>query len=89
MSKETNLSIWLHVVMASRSFILGLLPGLKSMVWFVTSICLRAATGPDGQPDAMSFHASSSRNPCCIPRGKRGRRMLCEDYPFPVVSKKG
>ena len=45
-SRGANLPVWQQGVMASRSFILGLLPGLKSMVWLIRSIRLRVPTGP-------------------------------------------
>lgn len=59
-SRGVNLPIWQQGVMASRSFILGLLPGLKSVEWLLRSIRLRVLTGPDGQPIAVSLHARSS-----------------------------
>lgn len=51
-SRAANLPTCQQGVMASRSFILGLLPGLKSVVWLVRSVHLRVLTGPDGQPVA-------------------------------------
>lgn len=90
-SRGVNLPTWQQqqCVVALGSFILGLLPGLKPMVWLIRPICLRVLAGPDSQPIAVSLHTSSSEIPAtsCSLRGRRGKDVW-QDLPVPVVSKK-
>lgn len=77
-SRAADLPMCQQGVMASRIFILGLLPGLKTVVWLVRSIRLRVLTGPDGQPVACLCMPALPEilATSCSPGGGRGKDAL-------------